>query len=121
MLRAAGAIDPAQGGAIEIHIGRPRLGDPQAQERMRGRHRELLIDEMGDAVLPRPDGERLADRFERRRLVGCEHPERHALGARLPGGEQHLRARHREHQRAERRAGDEVPSNDLCHGGLPDA
>ena len=119
MLGAAGAIDAAQGGAVEVDIRRPRLGDPQAEQRMRGRHRELLIDEMGDAVLPRPDGERLADRLERRHLVSREYPERHPLGAGLPGGEQHLRARYREHQRAERRAGDEVASNDLCHGGLP--
>src|SRR5580692_8359178 len=56
--RPAGMIDAAQGRPIEIDIGRPHLGHPQAQERVRRRDRELLIDEMGDAVLLRPDRER---------------------------------------------------------------
>jgi hypothetical protein len=77
-----------------------------------------IVDEVGDAVLPRSDRQRLSDGLERRHLGRLEHPERHALGARLPGGEQHLGASHREHQRAERRAGDEVPSSHILHGAL---
>jgi hypothetical protein len=86
---------------------------------VRGRLRELLIDEMSDAVLPRPDRQRVAHRFECRHLLWLEHPKRHALRARLPGGEQNLGAAHSEDQRAQRRAFDEVASRDLFHGASP--
>src|SRR5580704_4389937 len=117
--RPAGAVDPAQRRAIEIHVGRAHLGDPQAQERVSGRHRELLIDEMGDAVLACPDRQRLTQRFQDRRLLRLEHAKRHALGARLPRSEENLGTPYREDQGAQRRGPDEVASRNLCHWGPP--
>jgi hypothetical protein len=116
VLRLAGAVDPTQSRAIEVHKRRARLGDAQAQERVGGRLRELLIHEVGDAVLARPDRQGLADRFERRHLLRSQHAKRHPLGARLPGGEQNLGTAHREDQRTQGRGLDEIASRNLRHG-----
>src|SRR5437660_321214 len=82
-----------------------------------GRDRELAVDEMRDAVLPRPDRKRLADRFERVRFLGLEHAHGGAVCARLPRGEQNLGAADRKGEcaksRTERRALDEFSPRNL--------
>jgi len=112
-LRRAG--DGAQRAAVEVHIGRPRLAYPDAEQRQRRRLGELLIDEMGDAGLARADRQRVADRFQRLDLGGGEHLEGRALCAGLPRGEQHLDAAHAEGERTDRGAFDESPAGHVVH------
>src|SRR5271165_4209495 len=66
------ARDGAERAAVEIHIRRPHLAHPDAEQRQWRRLSELLVDEMGDAGLARADGERVADRFEGLDLGGGE-------------------------------------------------
>src|SRR6266545_4761546 len=105
--------------ALEVDVGRSRFGHPDGEQRLLGRDRELAVDEMRDAVLPCPDRERLADRFERLRFLGLEHAHGRALGARLPWGEQNLGAADRKGECAERRALDEFSPRNLIHGVPP--
>src|SRR5215216_2726402 len=86
--RLARTIDRADRGAIEVRIGRTDVHDPRLQQRLFGRYRELLVDEMGNAGLTGTGKERLAQGLDRFRLVGLEQAERDAAGARVAGREQ---------------------------------
>jgi hypothetical protein len=70
---------------------------------------------MGDASVPRSNGKRVADRFERLDLGRVEHLEGHALRAGLPRGEQHLDPTRRKGERADRSAFDESPAGQVVH------
>src|SRR5579883_276489 len=118
VLRLARTIDAGERRAVEICIRRAHFRDPQAQQRMRRRLRQLLIHEMGDAVRARPDRQRLADRFERLDFVRLEHLERHALGAGLPRREPDLASCDREEKRPQASAPDEIPPSKLRHRAL---
>src|SRR4051812_44061174 len=63
--RLAHPINPAQGCAIEIDIGRADFADADGQQRVARRQRQLLVDEMRDAGLARAKRKRFAHRFER--------------------------------------------------------
>src|SRR6266545_1030998 len=119
VLALARALDAGERGAIEVDVGRSRFGHPDGEQRLLGRDRELAVDEMRDAVLPCPDRERLADRFERLRFLELEHAHGRALGARLPWSEQNLGAADRKGECAERRALDEFSPRNLIHGVPP--
>src|SRR5262249_24775459 len=112
-------IDRGERGAIEVGVGRPHVEDARLEQRLFGRTRDLLIDEMGDAGLARPGNERLAQRIEGRSLRRCQRAQRHALRARRGGREQHLGAAHGEGERAEPRAFHQGASFDCFHAFLP--
>src|SRR5215813_4000821 len=60
----ARAVDGAHRGAIEIHERRAHVEDARLQQRLLGRDRDLVVDEMGDAGRARALHERVADRLE---------------------------------------------------------
>ena len=91
-----------------------------SQQRLLGRHRDLLIDEMGNAGLARAGHQRLAQRLEVFALRGVEqsgtaHPASRACARR----KQHFDAAHREGERAASRAFHEGASFYLVHAVLP--
>src|SRR5262249_43292032 len=119
MKRLTGAIDRAHRRAIEIRIRRAHIEDAGLQQRFLGGDRNLLIHEVGYASLARTRDERLAQRFERGRLLGGQSPERNALRTRRAGRKQHLDAAHREGKRADPRASHEGAPFDLLHVSPP--
>ena len=98
--RLACLVDGADRGAIEIHERRLDVELARLEQRLAGRHRHLLIDEMRDAGLPRARHQRLAERFDGLGLVRLEQAERHALRPRLPRRHQHAGAAHRKGEHA---------------------
>ena len=117
--RLAGTVDRAERRAVEIRVGRTHVEDARLQQRLIGRDRNLLIDEMGNAGLARTRNERLAQRLERRRLRGGQCPKRHALRPRRPRRKQHFDAAYREGEYAASRAFHEGASFYLIHAVLP--
>src|SRR5215467_7796182 len=102
--RLARALDRAERRAIEVRVRRSHVEDARLEQRLLRRDRDLLVDEMGDAGLPRARHQRLAQRLESGRLAGGQCLERHALRACRAGREQDLGPAHREGKRADGRA-----------------
>src|SRR5215471_6057614 len=71
----AGAVDGVHCGAIEVHERRPHVQNARLQQRVLGRYRDLLIDEMRDAGRARALHERVADRFDDVGLGLLQEPE----------------------------------------------
>src|SRR5262245_38698005 len=111
----ARAVDGAYRGAIEVHERRPHIEDARLQQRLLGRDRDLVVDEMRDAGRARTLHQRVADRLDDVGLGLFEQPERDVARARLTRREHDRRAAHREGERAQRRALHEGASLDGCH------
>ncbi len=119
VVRLACPVDGGKRRAVEIHEGRAHVENARLEQRFLGRNRQLVIDEMHDAGLPRGGNERLAERLQRPRLLGTQHAQRHALRARLARGEQNVGAADREGKRAERGAFHELTPFDPVHDRDP--
>src|SRR5262245_39686215 len=111
----APAVDGAHRGAIEVHERRAHVEDARLQQRLLGRDRDLVVDEMRDAGRARTLHERVADRLDDLGLGLLKEPERDVARARLTRREHDRRAAHREGERTQRRALHEGASFDGCH------
>src|SRR3954471_6829794 len=114
-LRGGSAVDRRDRRFVEIRVRRAHVHDARLKQRLFGRHRDLLIDEMRDAGGACAGHQLLAHRLERFRLARLQQTKGHALCARRARREQNLCTADGECERAER-AAHEVASAD--HGCL---
>src|SRR5450631_3775460 len=66
-------VDAANRSAIEVYEGRSDIDDAGFEQRLAGRDRDLLVDEMRDAGLARSRHQRLTQRFEGLGLLARRH------------------------------------------------
>src|SRR5712675_1212812 len=111
----AAAVDGGDRGAIEVHERRAHVEDARLQQRLLGRDRNLVVDEMRDAGGARTLHQRVADRLDDVGLGLLEQTERDVARARLSRRQHDRRAAHREGERTQRRALHEGASFDGCH------
>src|SRR5713226_460057 len=116
----ARSVDRGDRGPVEIRIRGLDVEDARLEQRLFGRTRKLLIDEMRNSRRAGAGNERLAQCLQGLGLAGLQQAKRHALGTRLARGQENSGAAHRERERAERRAAGEVPSFHLVHVALLD-
>src|SRR5262245_37826770 len=107
--RLACALDRAERRTIEIHVGRAHVEDARLEQRLLGRHRDLVVDEVRDAGGARARDQRLAERSDRLGFVALQHAVRHPVRARLAGRQPYRRAADAEGERAQPGAPDEIP------------
>src|SRR5215468_4249222 len=116
--RFGGLVDGANGGTIEVDAGRLDVELARLEQRLAGRNRHLLIDEMRNTGALRAWHQRLAHRLDGLGLVRLQQAERHALCPRLPRRHQHLGAAHRKGEHAHSRALEKDASFHGVHGVL---
>src|SRR5712671_418702 len=124
LARLARAVDRSDRRPVEVRKRGLDVEDAGFEQRLLRRNRKLLIDEMRDARRAGARNQGLAQCLQGLGLVGLQQAERHALGAGLARGQENFGGAHRERERAQSRAADEVPSFHLVHGvpldaGLP--
>src|SRR5947207_3538862 len=79
-LRRGGLVERTERGPVEVRVRRAHVEDARFEQRLLGRQRDLVIDEVCDARGARPGHQRFAERFQGFRLAGLQEQERHYLG-----------------------------------------
>src|ERR1700722_1532329 len=114
----ADIVDRQKRASIVLGKWRAEVENAGLQQRFLRRHRQLLIDVMGDTGLARLRYQGLAERLQRFALMAIEQAERHIACPCLARRHQHFDAADREGQRAQRSAFDKTTPTNACHGLL---
>src|SRR5467141_507880 len=119
LARLARPVDRCDRRPVEVRKRGLDVEDAGFEQRLLGRNRKLLIDEMRDARRAGTRNHGLAQCLQGLGLVGLQQAKGHALGAGLARGQENFGAAHRERERAKRGTADKVPSFHLVHDVLP--
>src|ERR1700732_146183 len=115
---AAALVNRDDGGSVEIGERRTDVEDTGLKQSFVRRHRELLIDVVGDPGLTRMRHQCLAESLQGLGLMGIEKTEGHITRPRLSGRHDDFSSAYGKSQRTQGRALDEAASTNVRHGLL---